>query len=53
VLIAHLDIDATEALVRLRAHSYATSRSATDVARDILDNILRLDTRHMTNSPGH
>jgi hypothetical protein len=29
--------------VRLRAHAYATSRSVTDVARDILDRRLRLD----------
>ena len=30
------------ALVRLRAHAFATGRSATDVARDILDRRLRL-----------
>jgi hypothetical protein len=29
--------------VRLRARAYATSRSATAVARDILDRRLRLD----------
>jgi len=27
----------------LRAHAYATGRSATDVARDILDRSLRLE----------
>ena len=43
MLMAQLDIDPTEALVRLRAHAYATGRSATDVARDILDRRLRLD----------
>ena len=31
-----------EAMVRLRAHAFATGRSATDVARDILDRRLRL-----------
>jgi hypothetical protein len=31
------------ALVRLRAHAYATGRRATDVARDILDRRLRLE----------
>src|SRR6478735_3530309 len=31
-----------EALVRLRAHAFATGRSATDVACDILDRRLRL-----------
>ena len=44
MLIAQLDIDPAEALVRLRAYAYATNRSATDVARDILDHGLRLDT---------
>jgi hypothetical protein len=29
-------------LVRLRAHAFATGRSATDVACDILDRRLRL-----------
>jgi GAF domain/ANTAR domain len=43
MLIEQLDVDAAEALVRLRAHAYATNRSATDVARDILDNGLRLE----------
>jgi hypothetical protein len=43
MLVAQLEIEPAEALVRLRAHAYATSRSATDVARDILDRILRLE----------
>jgi hypothetical protein len=43
MLVAQLDVDPTEALVRLRAHAYATGRSATDVARDILDRRLRLE----------
>jgi hypothetical protein len=43
MLIDQLDVDAAEALVRLRANAYATNRSATDVARDILDNGLRLE----------
>jgi hypothetical protein len=43
MLVAQLDIEPAEALVRLRAHAYATGRSATDVARDILDRRLRLD----------
>lgn len=42
MLMAQLDIGAAEALVRLRAHAYATDRSATDVARDILERRLRL-----------
>ncbi len=36
-------VEPAEALVRLRAHAYATGRSATDVARDILDRRLRLE----------
>jgi GAF domain/ANTAR domain len=43
MLVAQLDVDPAQALVRLRAHAYATGRSATDVARDILDRRLRLD----------
>ncbi len=43
MLVAQLDVDPAEALVRLRAHAYATNRSATQVARDILERRLRLD----------
>jgi len=44
MLVAQLDVEPAEALVRLRAHAYATGRSSTDVARDILDRRLTLDT---------
>ncbi len=43
MLVAQLGIDPAEALVRLRGHAYATGRTATDVARDILDRRLRLE----------
>ncbi|HET6210350.1 MAG TPA: GAF and ANTAR domain-containing protein [Jatrophihabitans sp.] len=43
MLIAQLGVEPAEALVRLRAHAYATGHSATEVARDILDRRLRLD----------
>jgi hypothetical protein len=43
MLVAQLEIEPAEALVRLRAHAYATNRSATDVARDILNRRLSLD----------
>jgi hypothetical protein len=43
MIVAQLDVEPTEALVRLRAHAYATGRSATDVARDILDRRVRLE----------
>jgi hypothetical protein len=44
MLMAQLDIAAPVALVRLRAHAYATGRSATEVAREILHNGLRLES---------
>ncbi|MFZ0832522.1 MAG: GAF and ANTAR domain-containing protein [Mycobacterium sp.] len=43
MLVAQLEIEPAEALVRLRAHAYATGRRATDIARDILDRRLRMD----------
>ena len=43
MLVAQLEVEPPEALVRLRAHAYAYGRSATDVARDILDRRLRLE----------
>lgn len=43
MVVAQLEIEPAEALVRLRAHAYVTGRSATDVARDILDRRLRLE----------
>jgi ANTAR domain len=43
MVVAQLEVKAAEALVRLRAHAYATGRSATDAARDILDRRLRLE----------
>ena len=42
MLVAQLEVEPVEALVRLRAHAFATGRSATDVACDILDRRLRL-----------
>ena len=44
MLVAQLEVDPAEALVRLRAHAYATGRSATEVARDILDRRLELES---------
>jgi hypothetical protein len=43
MLVAQLDVEPAEALVRLRAHAYAAGRTASAVARDILDRRLRLD----------
>lgn len=44
MVVAQLEIDPAEALVRIRAHAYATGRSATDVARDILNRRLKLES---------
>ncbi len=43
VLVAQLNVAPAEALVRLRAHAYATGRTATAVARDILEHRLFLE----------
>jgi hypothetical protein len=43
MLVAQLEVEPAEALVRLRAHAYTTGRSATDVARDILERRLKLE----------
>ncbi|MBB2770099.1 UNVERIFIED_ORG: hypothetical protein GGE11_000994 [Mycolicibacterium obuense] len=43
MLVAQLGVDPPEALLRLRAHAYSTGRSASDVARDILERRLRLE----------
>jgi hypothetical protein len=43
MLVAQLEVVPAEALIRLRAHAYASGRSATDVARDTLDRRLRLE----------
>ena len=43
MLVAQLEIEPAEALVRLRAHAYSTGRSATEIARDIVDRRLRLE----------
>jgi hypothetical protein len=44
MLAAQLDIEPAMALARLCAHAYATHRTPTDVARDILARRLRLPT---------
>lgn len=43
MLVAQLEVKPAVALLRLRAHAYATARSATDIARDILERRLRLE----------
>lgn len=43
MLMAQLGLDAAGALARLRAYAYADGRSATSVARDVIDRRLRLD----------
>lgn len=43
MLMVQLHLKAPAALARLRAHAYATGRSATDVARDIIERRLQLE----------
>lgn len=43
MLISQLDVDAAEALVRLRAHAIATGQTASDVAWAIVERRLELD----------
>jgi hypothetical protein len=43
MLIAQLNIGSAQALIRLRAHAYASGVSATEIARDIIDRRLRLE----------
>lgn len=52
MLIAQLNLSAAEALARLRAYAYAAGRSATDIARDILDYKLSLEVDTRTPRPG-
>jgi hypothetical protein len=42
MLVAQLEVEPAEALVRLRARAFATGRSPTAVACDILDRRLRV-----------
>lgn len=43
ILIAQLDVDAAEALVRLRAHALTTDQTASEVARAIVEQRLVLE----------
>ncbi|MCV7177378.1 antitermination regulator [Mycolicibacterium sphagni] len=43
MLMAQLNLTAASALARLRAHAYASGRSATSIARDIIDRRLFLE----------
>ena len=52
MLIAQLNVSAAEALARLRAYAYATGRSATAVARDILDYKIELEVDERLPQPG-
>ncbi|NQX26851.1 GAF and ANTAR domain-containing protein [Microbacteriaceae bacterium VKM Ac-2854] len=40
MILAQLDVTAAEALLRLRAYAFATGRSSTDVARDVVARTL-------------
>jgi hypothetical protein len=43
MLVAQLEVEPALALILLRAHAYASGRSVTGIARDILDRRLKLE----------
>lgn len=43
VVSVQLDIDLTEAFLRLRAHAFLTDRRLSEVARDVVEGVLRLE----------
>lgn len=43
MVAAQLDIDVTQALIRLRAHAFATDRPLDDIAHDVVGRTLRLN----------
>ena len=43
MLVAQLEVEPALALILLRGHAYASGRSVTDIARDILDRRLKLE----------
>jgi hypothetical protein len=55
MLIAELDVDAPDALVRLRAHAIATGQSASEVAWAIIERrlVLERDTHGRGGGGGH
>ena len=50
ILISQLDVDATEALVRLRAHAISTNRTASQVAIDIIERRVVLERDHQDDN---
>ena len=52
MVMAQLDVSIEDATVRLRAFAYAHGRSVVDVARDIVQNRLRLHDDHDPNRSG-
>jgi ANTAR domain-containing protein/GAF domain-containing protein len=52
VLVAQLEIEPPDALVRLRAYAFANDMSASDVARDVIAHRLRLDADDSWRRPG-
>jgi ANTAR domain/GAF domain len=52
VLIAQLDIEPPDALIRLRAYAFAHDMSGSEVARDVIAHRLTLDTDSSWRRPG-
>jgi hypothetical protein len=49
MIMGALDVGPTEALLRLRAHAFGSGRTASDVARAIVDRRIPLDGGHWRN----
>jgi hypothetical protein len=50
ILSVHLDLTATEAFLRLRAHSFSTGRSIQEIAHDVVSRVL--DFRDLATDDG-
>jgi hypothetical protein len=51
MVAAQLDVDIAQALIRLRAFSFANDRALTDVAEDVVARILRFDEQTGEKDP--
>jgi hypothetical protein len=52
MVAAQVDVSVAEALVRLRAHAFATDRTVSDVARDVVARRLRFGEDGAAHQPG-
>lgn len=53
MVAVQLGASVTDALIRLRAHAFRTGRLVSDVAKDVVDQRLRLDSDGDTSNPSN